>query len=634
MKKIVALCLWAVMAFGPLRAVEERNLLQGAVSREQLRRVLVSDGGWVGWPAYADRAGWERVFGARAAEIVARGERLLDYRWQVVRATDYMAFERTGDRTVMERPLDENIEAVVQLLLAELAEGRGRFTDQLVNGVYHTCEMTSWALSAHLIQQPTRRALPSSRCHVVDLVAGDVGATLSWVHHFMHEEFDRIDPEIARRLREELERRIMKPYMEGEFWWMALTDYRGGMVNNWNPWCNSNVLMTFMLMERDAERLADAVWRTMRSVDRFLNYVHADGACEEGPSYWGHAAGKALDYLVLLERITGGRVNIFDRPQIRAMGEYISRSYAGDGWVVNFADASARGSGDPWLVYRYGRAVGSDELEGFAALLARTEPWSWSGRDLFRILESLGADEQLRNAQAVRTEEPLTWYPETQFCYLRRGRAFFAAKGGHNGESHNHNDVGTFSLWLDRTPVFVDAGVGTYTRQTFGSERYSIWTMRSDYHNLPLVNGLPQHAGSRYRASHVEASADGLSVDIAAAYPDRAGVKRWTRAYRLKERELTVTDSFELSKAEAPNTVHFMTWGDVRAVPDRGRVEIEVRGVRTALRYDKNRFDVRVEPVELTDPRLSRVWGPRLYRIGFEDRRPERRGTYRFVIEL
>ncbi len=37
--------------------------------------------------------------------------------------------------------------------------------------------------------------------------------------------------------------------------------------------------------------------------------------------------------------------------------EYMSRSYVGNGWVVNFADASAQGGGDPLLIYRFGKAV-------------------------------------------------------------------------------------------------------------------------------------------------------------------------------------------------------------------------------------------------------------------------------------
>ena len=50
------------------------------------------------------------------------------------------------------------------------------------------------------------------------------------------------------------------------------------------------------------------------------------------------------------------------------MGEYIARSYVGNGWVVNFADASAKGGGDPYLIYRCGKAVKSDILKQFASM--------------------------------------------------------------------------------------------------------------------------------------------------------------------------------------------------------------------------------------------------------------------------
>ena len=50
----------------------------------------------------------------------------------------------------------------------------------------------------------------------------------------MHEEFDKIDPEISRRLYRELDERIMKPYLNNDsFWWLA-ANYKGQMVNNWN----------------------------------------------------------------------------------------------------------------------------------------------------------------------------------------------------------------------------------------------------------------------------------------------------------------------------------------------------------------------------------------------------------------
>ena len=129
------------------------------------------------------------------------------------------------------------------------------------------------------------------------------------------------------------------------------------------------MLQCYLLLEDDRNKLTDAVWRTMQSVDKFINFVKSDGACEEGTSYWGHAAGKMYDYLQILSDGTNGKVSLFNNPMIRRMGEYISRSYVGDGWVVNFADASAKGGGDAPLIYRYGRAVGSEEMMQFAAYL-------------------------------------------------------------------------------------------------------------------------------------------------------------------------------------------------------------------------------------------------------------------------
>lgn len=53
------------------------------------------------------------------------------------------------------------------------------------------------------------------------------------------------------------------------------------------------------------------------------------------------------------------------------MGEYIARSYVGNGWVINFADASAKGGGEPGVIYRYGKATGSIEMQQFAAYLSK-----------------------------------------------------------------------------------------------------------------------------------------------------------------------------------------------------------------------------------------------------------------------
>lgn len=631
MKRFLFLaCLLCVAAVA--FAYTERNLLTCQADAGRLKELLATDRRWVPFPDYADRAGWDSLMGPYREEYIRRGEQLLDYEWRVVRATDYLAYERTGNRDVMEEPLEANNRALASLLLAELAEGKGRFVDQLADGVFHACEMTSWALAAHLVVQPSRRALPAYDYPVIDLVSADMGGVLSWTYYFMHGAFDRIDPEISRRLRHEIEARVMQPYLTNDsFWWMG-RHYKGTMLNNWTPWCNSNVLMCFLLMEDNPDTLAHAVRLTMESVDRYLGYIHADGACEEGPSYWDHAAGKLLDYLDLLDWATQGQVSLWREPMVRRMGEYIVRSYVGDGWVVNFADASARCDANPWLAYRFGQAVGSDELKGLAALLHKPGAAPSNGRDLFRTLTALLVDSGLRRMPPHHEPQPFTWYPETQFCYLTTPEGLFVAtKGGHNAESHNHNDVGSFSVWIDRTPVLIDAGISTYTRETFGAGRYRIWAMQSGYHNLPMPGGVAQRNGRRYRARDVSARPGRFSLDIAPAYPADAHVERWQRTLDVKGRRVRLAEAFRLAEASAPNVVNFMTWGSVDTASP-GRVVIKVGDVTAELDYDARQFDLVVEPKELADPRLSQVWGKSIFRLSFRAKTPAMRGKYVFTL--
>ena len=50
-------------------------------------------------------------------------------------------------------------------------------------------------------------------------------------------------------------------------------------------------------------------------------------------------------------------------------------------------------------------------------------------------------------------------------------RVGVALKGGHNAEEHNHNDLGSFVVVLDATPVLLDPGNEHYTARTFGPRR-------------------------------------------------------------------------------------------------------------------------------------------------------------------
>lgn len=637
MKRLL-LILFVSLSVYTAHAYTQRDMLQKRASLEDIQKMLVPDRQWVPYPAYHNRNGWDQLLEQETKQrLIQQGDEYLDYEWKSIKATAYLEYERSGNRKIMEDPFNSNNRALNALLLAELAEGKGRYTDQLINGVFFYCEMSSWALSAHLSPyQTSKRTLPDFRDHVIDLTAGGIGATLSWIYYYFHDEFDKEDTVIALRLRKNLQERILDTYMNVDrFWWMAFNYKEGMTVNNWNPWCNSNVLLSFLLLEDDKEKLAKAVYRTMVSVDRFINYNHSDGACEEGPSYWGHAAGKLYDYLQVLYYGTGGAISLFNEPLIKNLGEYISRSYVGHGWVVNFADASAKGDFNYPLIYRYGKAVGSSEMMGFATMLRGDKRGQVSvNTDSFRNLESLLYANELMSSTADYHVPTYSWYPETEFCYMTNKRGFFfAAKGGYNNESHNHNDAGTFSLYLNTVPMIIDAGVGTYTRQTFSDERYTIWTMQSNYHNLPMINGVPQSFGSNFKASNVafNLAAKSFSADISTAYPPEAQVERWVRGYKLTNDKLLISDSFKLSKADSPNRVNFLTWGDVD-ISKKGVIQISVMGQSIELSYP-SQFEVELETIPLDDPRLSNVWDDEIYRVCLTSTVNNSEGNYQFVVK-
>lgn len=635
MKNII--CLFFFCAVLGAEASTDRNFLSKDNSPEKLAGMLLMDRQWVPYPVYKDRAGWDKLLGNLKSDLIKRGEKRLDYQWQVIKATDYIEYERSGDRNVMQNPNSSNNNALSDLVVAELAEGKGRFLDQIINGVFYNCERTSWVLSAHLPAQLSKRTLPDHTEQVIDLGSGEIGSFLSWVYYFFREEFDKVNPVISQRLYDEIKHKIIDPYRNiDRFWWMAFQPRPDKLVNNWNPWTNFNCLQAMALLENDREQLSKDLYRSMLSVDKFINYVNEDGACEEGPSYWGHAAGKLYDYLQLVYLITGGKVSLFDLPMIKDMGEYISRSYVENNWVVNFADASAKFSAPESLIYRYGKAVNSEEMMGFASYLSKQKKSSvGSGIDFFRLLESIAHHAELNDMKLDYMKPDVTIYPGTQFYYLKNSNnLFLAIKGGYNAESHNHNDAGTFSLWVEGRPVFIDAGVGTYTRQTFGPERYSIWTMRSSYHNLPSINGVEQKFGKEYKATDIRVNAKNkmLSLNIAGAYPVEAYVNQWIRTYHLKEKALIVQDRFSLQKTLQPHEIHFMLWGEI--VVKDGFVEINGNGQKVTLSYDKVMFEPILEPILLTDMRLSNVWGDEIYRLTLKAKKKTLKGAYRYEIKI
>lgn len=610
-------------------AQSQRNMLAGTISVNQLASWLKQDKSWISFPAYEDRGGWEKIPAGYRKAWIADGEKMLNYKWQTVPASAYIEFVRTGNRDTMQNVNSQNTGALRKLVLAELAEGKGRFLNQIIDGSWSICEMTSWALSAHLPIQKAGAGLPDVNEPIIDLGVGITGAIIAWTHHFFKPSFDKVNPLIATRIAREIDRQVLQPYYaRNDFWWMGLLR-DDAMVNNWNVWCNFNALTCILLIEKDAGRRIENVYKSMRSVDKFINYYKDDGGCEEGPAYWSHAGGMLYNYLDLLQNATGGAINKFNDPLIRNIGSYIYKAWITDRFYINYADAGAKLNPDAGLIYRYGKATGDTIMTGFGSFLAVQQNWKQqlpSETIEATLTNALAADELLQ----APARQPLLgewWMPGTQIM-AARDRAgsnagfYFSALGGHNAESHNHNDVGTCILFYNGQPVLIDVGSETYTRQTFGPERYSIWTMQSAWHNLPLINNVQQKEGAAYKALNplftATKSTVAFSLDIAAAYPADAAVKKWERSYLLKRgQSFTITDNYELKEVTAATTLHLMTSQAVTLVKP-GQLRFQLADQSLLLEYNPQLLEASIEPVTVKDKRLLQSWPATIYRIVFK----------------
>lgn len=181
--------------------------------------------------------------------------------------------------------------------------------------------------------------------------------------------------------------------------------------------------------------------------------------------------------------------------------------------------------------------------------------------------------------------------------------------------------------------MFIDPGVGTYERKTFGKDRYSLWTMQSGYHNLPEINNFSQKDGAEYKASEVlfEPERMEFSLDMAKAYPQEAKVNKWVRSCRMKNDSVVIRDSYSLAECMSPVRIRFMTWGSV-VVPEPGVAVVSVGGEKVRMTYDKTAFSISIDPIHIDDPRLYNIWGGEIYRLSLVARSQSLSGSYTYVI--
>ncbi len=628
-------------------------MLSDRYDDETLARILIPKDLYHPYPTSRDTTAWEALPPALKAEKIRDGERHLNQEWPNLPATLFMQYRREGNRRRYEQVHFARRNALTSLVLAECIEGSGRFLDDITNGIWASCEESSWGIPAHNTQRRfSDAALPDTSEPYVDLFASETAALLAWTLYLLEPALDSVSILIGERIIREVKERVLGPFLaRDDFWWMGLNPAEPDRaVNNWNPWCNGNCLSCALLLESDEDRRLAVVSKVMRSLERFFDAYHADGGCDEGPSYWARAGGSLFDCLELLYGASGGTINIYDEPLVQNIGRYLYQVHISGDYFVNFADGGARVAPPANLVYRYGKRIADEKLAalGISSLHDQNgvSSRSHAPEPLLRALPMLFEYAEMTSKTAAAPLVRDSWLDGIQVMTARETEGsshgfYLAAKGGNNAESHNHNDIGQFIVYRSGKPVLIDVGVETYSAKTFSADRYDIWTMQSAYHNLPTIGDIQQAAGLGYSARDVHYRTDNtgaqLTQDIAGAYPAEAGLSSWVRSARLirsvsgRSGTVQIRDTFNLT-IPAPVTLSLMT----PCTPDLSQQGIfrltSESGAATDILYDGDILSGTAERIAIEDERLAGSWGHHLYRVLLQTKEPVSSGDWSITI--
>ena len=482
--------------------------------------------------------------------------------------SDFKQFFVTGNRSVYESQYFKRRRMLVNsAILSLIYPEEDKYINFLNDIIFAICDEYTWSVPAH---HPNLEVYDKT---FIDLFASETGFSLAEIYTLLG---DRLDAIVTQRIKLEIQSRIIDSFMsDRHFWWAEKC------TNNWAAVCGGSVGCTFMLMRPDLfpsikERL-DGI------IERFLSGFESDGYCLEGTGYWHYGFGFFTVYADMLKSFTDGTENYFERDKVRTIATFLQKMFLSGTSAVSFAD------GGDTLQYHIGLLhylkklypndvkVYAPEYSYIKDNCARTclilRAATWLDTEIYDNPESVASDAE--------------YFADGSKWYVKRTASYgFAAKGGNNGEHHNHNDVGTFIFAKDGKQLITDMGRGAYTKQYFRNEtRYEFIECSSLGHSVPyFADKKIQKFGKNYAANDYSYTAGCFSFDMAGAYADD-DVKSVKREFKTYPDYVTVTDTFDCT---APITERLVSL--IKPEVASGSVKID----SAEITFDNNLCDVTV----------------------------------------
>lgn len=501
-------------------------------------------------------------------------------------------YNETGDRLIFEKEyFQQRKELMTFSLLSFLYPENTDFTKKLENIIWRICSEYSWCLPAHFLDTEDKSIDFELQCCHLDLFSCETGLALCETLEINREH---LSPEIISIIESEVKRRILTPFSNPNNFYRFEK-----MANNWSAVCGGSIGSIAIYLVKDKYELTNILHRSLSCISVYLDSFGNDGVCTEGTSYWTYGFGFFVVFADLLSKKTKGNLNLFNLDKVKNIAFTQQLSYIADNHVISFAD------GIPTDTYRIG-------LTSYLQNIYKTI----KAPDI-SYAKNLYDDSCYRYCLSLRD---FLWIDEhTTFgldqnisCYLKDAQWFISKnkstcviyKGGHNEESHNHNDVGSFIYYKNGKPILCDLGAGLYDANYFSDKRYETFCTNSKSHNVPVINGHLQQFGEKYKAKSPQYSStnkyDTFSLELEDCYADET-LKRYMRTIHIQKTStpiITITDNFIFSE-NGTITENFISLSPIELI--NNRIVIKNGNVVSYINFDFNHLEVEISETSFTN---------------------------------
>lgn len=443
---------------------------------------------------------------------------------ETTKFSKFRLFKEKGDRTAYQKTFfarQHRLYAMTFMCL--LYPENESYNELLQDTIWEICDQYVWALPAHIDN------IEINNNSELDLDSTTLSMALAVIKVLLGDTFH---PLINSRIDAEIDRRLVKPFFEKRWHW----EYR---ANNWTAVCSGATGCAIMLNRPELFELARD--RLNENMADYLRSYKDDGVCVEGAGYWSYGFGYFMEYAIMQKEFTKGAFDLTKSEKVRSISTFLQKLFLDKDVIVNYGDCGVGTSVSVPGGFMFGlkRLYSEVQLPPEKALSYQVHYFPFMLRAFTDFDVSYVSEDISTSAE---------YYMADQGWFVKRCEKYgFAGRGGSNGESHNHNDVGSFILSIDNNQVLIDMGGRPYTRQYFEHDtRYTFLETSSRGHNVPIINGEYQK-NIRGAGSKTSFENGVFSVDFGDVYGIN-GLKL-RRDYSFGNTSITITDNYSANVA-------------------------------------------------------------------------------------